>query len=432
MLDAFRYARKLGLLAALALTSIGLAKQPGDEPLDAAFTRITKGGNHLTVITDLPSDADLEALPAIFDQAMPVWCERFKVDPKETAAWQPTLYLMLDRNRFKQAGLIPKEVPEFPYGWQFGDKMWVMEQPSSYYRRHLVLHEGTHWFMFRKYGFYDTPWLTEGIAELLGTHRWSGESLEMGIIPRTREDVPFWGRIKLIRDQCAAGLAPSLEDILQYSNTAHQRVDAYAWSWALTIFLMNHPDTAKVFEALLKQPAMNSREVNRWLHTRFTGKLPRIRSAWRSFVSELDYGYTTEPGMLQLTDKPMAISEETEFEVRSDRSWQATGLTITGGQKIRITAVGEYSVGNQPKPWKCTPAGVTLEYYRGQPLGKLMLVLLQPEKEDGATELVDVIPVGEELVYQPESGGEIFFRVNESAGHLLDNSGNFQVKLSVP
>jgi hypothetical protein len=244
--------------------------------------------------------------------------------------------------------------------------------------------------------------------------------------------VPFWGRIKLVRDQCAGGLAPSIEDILQYSNTAHQDVDAYAWSWALTIFLMNHPDTSKVFEALLKQPAMNSREVNRWLLARFPGKLPRIRAAWRSFVSELDYGYTTEAGMLQLTDKPVALSKETEFEVRSDRSWQATGLTVKAGQKIRITAVGEYYVGNLPKPWKCTPAGVTLEYYRGQPLGKLMMVLLQPEQEDGNTELVDPIPVGDELVYQPESGGEIFFRVNESAGHLLDNSGNLQVKLSVP
>jgi hypothetical protein len=82
------------------------------------------------------------------------------------------------------------------------------------------------------------------------------------------------------------------------------------------------------------------------------GKLPRIRSAWRSFVNELDYGYTTEAGMLQLTDKPVSLSKEAEFEVRSDRSWQATGLTVKGGQKIRITAVGEYFVSNQPKPWK--------------------------------------------------------------------------------
>jgi hypothetical protein len=100
--------------------------------------------------------------------------------------------------------------------------------------------------------------------------------------------------------------------ILQYSNTAHQNVDAYAyaWSWALTLFLMNHPDSSNVFEALLKQPAMNSREVDRWLRARLTGKLPRIRSAWCSFVSELDYGYTTEAGMLQLTDKPVPLSKE--------------------------------------------------------------------------------------------------------------------------
>jgi hypothetical protein len=339
---------------------------------------------------------------------------------------------MLDRNRFKQAGLIPKDVPEFPYGWQLGDKLWVMEQPSPYYRRHLVLHEGTHWFMFRKYGFYDTPWLVEGIAELLGTHRWSNSTLEMGIVPLNREDVPFWGRIKLVRDQCADGLAPSMEEILRYSNTAHQRVDAYAWSWALTIFLMNHPDTSKVFEALLKQPAMSSREVDRWLRGRLTGKLPRVRSAWRSFVSELDYGYSVAPGMLQLTDKPAELMQETDLEVLANRNWQASGVAVQAGQKLRITAVGEFLVANQPKPWKCTPAGVTLDYYRGQPLGKLMMVLLQPEEDELATELVDVIPVGQELVYETESSGEIFFRINESAGNLQDNSGKLQVKLSLP
>lgn len=427
-----RIIRCLLFLAILALTGVSHAQQPAGEQLDPTFTTITSSGKHLTVITDLPIDAELESLPEVFDKAIQVWCERFKVEPRSTADWRPTLYLMLDRNRFKQAGLIPKDIPEFPYGWQYGDKMWVLEQPSVYYRRHLVLHEGTHWFMFRKYGFYDTPWLYEGMAELLGTHRWSGTTLDMGIIPATREDVPFWGRIKLVRDQCAEGLAPSLEEILRYSNTAHQRVDAYAWSWALTVFLMNHPDTSKVFEALLRQPAMNSREVDRWLRTRLTGKLPRIRSAWRSFVSELDYGYSTEPGMLQLTEKPESLEREIALEIRADLSWQASGVTVVAGQRIRITADGEYSVANQPKPWKCTPAGVTLEYYRGQPLGRLIMVVLAPQQDEQSTELLDPIPIGVEMDFESTSAGEIFFRVNESAGSLLDNSGILNVQVTLP
>ena len=422
--------RTLCLFLLLTTGSYIAAQQAGEADLAAGFNRISKGGQHLTVITDLPVDAELESLPALFDKAMPVWCERFMVDTKLAEDWRPTLYLMLDRNRFKQAGLIPKEVPEFPYGWQYGDQMWVVEQPSTYYRRHLVLHEGTHWFMFRKYGFYDTPWLTEGVAEFFGTHRWQGSALSMGIIPSNREEVPFWGRIKLVRDQCADGLAPSIEEILCYNNTAHQRVDAYAWSWALTIFLMNHPDTEKVFEALLRQPAMNSREVDRWLRSRLTGKLPRIRAAWRAFVSEMDYGYTTNHGMLQLTDKPESLKEEVKLSVQANQSWQASGRMVQAQQTVHISANGQFSVADQPKPWKCTPAGVTLEYYRGQPLGKLMMVVMQPEQEEIATELIDSIPVGDELDYQATSSGEIFFRINESAGSLADNSGVLHIILT--
>ncbi len=64
----------------------------------------------------------------------------------------------------------------------------------------------------------------------------------------------YWGRISLIQQQLADGVAPSLEEILRYDDKAHQNVvEAYAWSWAAVIFLKNHPDTSKVFDELLEQ-----------------------------------------------------------------------------------------------------------------------------------------------------------------------------------
>lgn len=391
------------------------------------FSRVE--GKHISIVTDLPLDDDLRDLPRIFDQAIPTWCEKFFVAPKEVGNWKTTLYLMLDRNRFKEAGMIPKEVPEFPNGWQYGDDLWVVEQASPYYRRHLILHEGTHWFMFRKYGFYDTPWLAEGMAEILGTHRWKDGKLTMGIVPANREEVPFWGRIKIVRDQCAGGLAPSFEEILRYSKTAHQDVDAYAWSWALTLFLENHPDTAKVFDALLRQPAMNSREVERWLRARLAGKMPRIRSAWRAFVTELDYGYSMQPGLLQLTEQPSNITDAVELKIQANLGWQASKLAIKSGDSIKIMANGNFTVGSTSKPWTSTPAGVTLEYYRGQPLGKLLMTVIAPQSDEQPTELIDFIAVGSELTWTAKQDGEIFFKVNESAGKLSDNTGEITVKI---
>lgn len=400
------------------------------------FSRIT--GKHITIVTDLPMNdpataAELNELPKIFDQAFQFWCEEFSVDRKSTENWKVTLYLMLERERFRQAGMIPKEVPEFPYGWQYKDDLWVMEQVSPYYRRHLMLHEGTHWFMYRKYGFYDTPWLAEGMSELLGTHRWVDRKLTMGIVPANQLEVPYWGRIKKIREQSSNQTAPSFEDILRYSNTAHQSVDAYAWSWALTVFLKNHPDTSTVFGELLSQKAANSRDVEQWLRQRLGDRLPRIRSAWRSFITELDYGYSTAPGLLQLseTSKPIITGETSSISIAADKGWQATGLSVRPGTTITLTATGKYTVAQQPKPWICTPAGVTLEYYRGQPLGKLMMVVLSPQISEAATTMVETVPIGDQTTWTATEAGELFFRINESAGALSDNEGELRLNISV-
>ena len=40
----------------------------------------------------------------------------------------------------------------------------------------------------------------EGMAELLSTHRWAEGRLTLNWIPTSREEVPMWGRIKIIKD----------------------------------------------------------------------------------------------------------------------------------------------------------------------------------------------------------------------------------------
>ena len=433
----YRYLRCLGVgrIAICAMTTVLLlaisvpcANAKQNRSNADGFNRVE--GKHITIITDLPIDDDLRQMPEVFDQAMPVWCEQFVVDPNSVAGWKTTLYLMLDRKRFKAAGMIPDKIPNFEFGWQYGNDLWVMETQSPYYRRHLMLHEGTHWFMYRKYGVYDTPWICEGMSELMGTHRWIDGKLTMEVIPKDRLDVPFWGRIKIVREQCTGGLAPSMEEILRYGDTAHRNVDAYAWSWTLTVFLKNHPDTAKVFDLLLTQPAMNSREVDKWLRSRLSSKLPRVRAAWRAFVTELDYGYSPEPGLLQLSDKTEKLAKSTEFKIDCAKGWQATGISVKKDSTVNLKANGSCEIAQKPKPWICTADGVTLEYHRGQPLGKLMMVVLAPQPNESATEFIEFIPVGSQLQWQAKQDGELFFKVNESSGSLSDNTGELTIQIS--
>jgi hypothetical protein len=422
----------------LALLRVGMAvllctpfcqSALSDDDLPSGFQQLH--GKYITVITDLPLDDHVRELPLLFDKAVPQWCNLFGVPLKDVADWHVEAYVMKFRERFRSAGFIPVNLPDFPFGFQFGNKVWVMEQPSEYYRRHLLLHEGTHWFMNRKYGSHGPPWLMEGMAEWLGTHRWDGTNLTLGIIPATRDEVPYWGRALLIQQQLAEGVAPSLESILRYSNTAHQEVDAYAWSWAAVLFLRHHPTTQKAFEQLLKQPMKPDSTGTRWLFGRLKAEWAQMRCEWNAMVSELEYGYDPTRGFLELRkDAKPLDGQSVTFDLYSNRTWQSSGVTLAAGDKIVIDAAGEYVIGEQPKPWRCTPDGVTLEYYRGQPLGKLMLTVVQPVlNEPQNTDPLDVVPVGSHLEYTAKMGGELQFRINESNAGLGDNSGATSVTI---
>lgn len=418
----------VGSINAVLSASLARAQTPAELP--EGLYRVADG-QYLTLVTDLPLDNDIQELPMIFDQAVKVWCETFATQPEQIAGAKVTLYLMLETNRFKQAGMIPDGLPEFKHGWQLGDQLWVMEQPSAYYRRHLMLHEGTHWFMSRIYGGYHAPWLMEGIAEWLATHRWQESQLELGIIPASNQEVPYWGRTKLIRAQLAVGTAPTIDQIWRYSSTAHQQVNAYAWSWALVVFLRMHPETAKIFDQMLKQPVMDTPTLDRWWRRRLIGKLPGLQTAWAAFVYDLDYGLTDAPGLLQLSANTQPLQAPQRFEVHTDRNWQATGWSVTAQQVLQLQASGQYTIGQTGRPWKCQPQGVTLEYHRGQPLGRLMLAIAaEPEGPQQFTQPLTVLPIGHQAKVVAPHAGELFFRVNEATSGLSDNDGAIVVQIT--
>lgn len=399
------------------------------QDLPAGFQRLK--GKYIDVVTDLPLDDELRALPTVFDLAMPQWCQEFEMELDEVADWHVEAFVMLRRDEFQKAGFIPSILPQFPHGFQYGNQLWVVEQPSPYYRRHLLLHEGTHWFMNRKYSDHGPPWLMEGTAEWLGTHRWDGKNLAMGIIPKTKSEVEYWGRISLIQQQLTDGVAPSLEEILRYDGKAHQDVDAYAWSWAAVIFLKNHPDTSQAFAELLKQKKMTSDQtITRALFRKLQGQWPQIRREWNAMLTELEYGYDPGRGMLAMTRLPKPIGDSSvTLQLAVDRSWQTPGVSVAEGDTISITSAGEYSVCDKPKPWRCQAAGVTLEYYRNEPLGKLMMTIANSLDNEQFSQPIEVITVGEQLEYTAKQTGELHFRINESNGGLGDNAGS--VTLSI-
>ncbi len=398
------------------------------ELLQDAFHRVQ--GEFCEIVTDLDLGPESKELAKIFDAAVPIWCEIFQVPLDKVRDWRVTVHVMGSRERFLTAGMLPKSMPNFPHGFQWKNDIWIVEQPSAYYRRHLLLHEGTHWFMTYRYGSAGPPWLMEGTAEWLATHRWIADKLDLGWIPRSKSDVPYWGRIAVIQDQLASGIAPSLESILRYDPAAHQNVDAYAWSWAAVLFMRSNPHTREEFERILTGEIKLDQSLNRLLFNRLRLKWPNLRAQWSSFVSDLEFGHDQRQTMLQLSAATEPLERLRTCEISAQANWQGTGYSVAEGVKLRIQASGQFTLKNDPKPWVSEPTGVTIEYYRGQPLGKLMLcVAAAVPQEQEATIPPYSVPVGELAEIRFSRSGEIFFRVNEATSQLFDNTGTIKVEL---
>ncbi len=383
-------------------------------------------GRRLTLYTDL-SGAEIDQLPALFEQAFPQWCRYFKIQEGEHADWHMTGFLMKDKARFIQAGLLPERLPPFEHGFSWGTVLWVYEQPSDYYRRHLLLHEGTHGFMNCILGHCGPPWYMEGMAEYLATHRWHEGRLTLGSMPPNREEVPQWGRVRMIQDAVAQRRALRLKTVIEFPPSAHHASDPYAWCWAAVTLLDRHPRYQQRFRQLFQ--FVRAPDFNERFYRLFQADWQELCEEWQLMVTNLEYGYDVARSAVDFTPgKPLPLNKVKTVTIAADHGWQNSGLQLEGGVAYRLAATGRYQVAKEPKIWWCEPGGVSIRYYQGRPLG-ILLAAVRPERPPpGSTSaLLRPAVVGLGATLSPPETGTLFLKINDSAGELDDNAGELKV-----
>lgn len=393
-------------------------------------------GKHLILYTDVPATVeDVQKLPQVFDAAVPLWAKYFNVDPAKLADWKLVACLMESKPRFQGAGLYTPDLPEFPNGYQKGSQFWLFEQPSDYYRRHLLLHEGTHAFMNRWLGGAGPPWYMEGMAELLGTHQWDGERLTLGYNPPDKTEVPYWGRVKIVRDDFVANRGLTLLDVFRYDQQAHLKNEAYGWCWAATAFLNAHPQTREAFQKLRSNTQDRSIEFSKKFYETLKPVWPEIAEDWQLYVINLDYGFDIARAAtlrVPATDLPAGGKS---VNVVADRLWQSTGVRLEAGKTYDLTASGRYALAREPQPWWCEPGGITIEYHQGKPLGILLAAVHDPQASDsGLTPLASPEVIGLHGQITPRKSGTLYLCLNDSPAKLADNQGSatVQIRLAAP
>lgn len=388
-------------------------------------------GRHLTLYTDLPSSPEVDELPRVFDDAVPQWCAYFRLPLAKAITWKCVGYLILDKDRFAQVGLIPADLPPFLHGFQRGAELWAYEQPSAYYRRHLLLHEGTHAFMQASLGGTGPPWYMEGVAELLATHRWQDGQLTLRYFPHDKRDFPDWGRIKIIKDGYRSGDTKQLREIMNYDSHAHLQVGPYGWCWAACAFFDGHP----VYRGRFRELRHHVRDAAPSFSDRFCGWLsedwPRLVREWQLFMAQLDYGHDVTREAIEPKAAAPLPANGAEVAVAADRGWQSTGVLLEAGKRYRFEAQGRFQLGIQPKTWWCEPNGVTIRYRDGRPLGMLLGAIVDESGEsDGSNGLLSSAGIGLGLETTLKRGGTLYLRVNDYPAELADNQGEVKVRIT--
>ncbi|MCA9123396.1 MAG: hypothetical protein H6822_10885 [Planctomycetaceae bacterium] len=387
-------------------------------------------GEHLTLYTDLPQAPAIEELPDVFDAAIPQWSEYFGVDAKSVESWQQIGYLMREKARFVTAGLLPESLPPFLNGFQQGNELWLYEQPSDYYRRHLLLHEGTHGFMKRFLGGAGPPWYMEGTAELFGTHRWQDQQLLLRWFPVDKELVSHWGRIKVVQDDFRSGAGKALEDVLRYDKTAHLQVEPYAWCWAAAVFFDSHPAYRDRFREFRKFAPDDTLSFSQRFYDTFKADWPSITRQWHVFVANIDYGFDIAREAIDPKEASELPNDGATVTITANRGWQSTGILLSAGTKYKLEASGRYQLGDKPKIWWCEPNGVTIRYHKGLPLGVLIGAIVDESAVDGgALPLVAPKEIGLGGEYPIDASGTLYLRVNDSPTELEDNAGSLEVRI---
>ncbi len=385
-------------------------------------------GKHLILYTDVPETvADVKNLPAVFDAAVLHWAKYFEIDAAKIADWKLVACVMQSKERFQGAGLYTNDLPDFPNGFQKGSQFWLYDQPSDYYRRHLLLHEGTHAFMSHWLGGAGPPWYSEGMAEMLGTHQWDGERLTLAYNPPDKTQVPFWGRVKIVRDEFAANRGMTLFDIFRYDAQAHLKNEAYGWCWAATSFLNSHPKTRELFQGLRNKSADRSIDFSKRFHEALKSDWPQIAEDWQLYVINLDYGYDVARAAT-IRKSAMPLKDSATVSVTADHYWQSTGVQLEAGRTYEITAAGRYSLAKEPQPWWCEPNGITIEYHQRLPLGILLAAVSDPQAGDvGITPLASPEAIGQAGKFTPKKTGTLYLCLNDSPAKLSDNEGSATV-----
>lgn len=409
--------------------------RPDDLRPQRNAARLAADGIHLfeskrlKLYTDV-DDTVARTLPGLVDQLYVALEDFFGPLPPDKAGtdFQMSAFLMKDINRFREQGLLPEEL-QIEHGRHRQNEFWMRDQKFDYYRRHLLLHEATHCFMTYLPDSVGPAWYMEGMAEYFAVHRLNSQNrAQFRVVPSSERDFAGFARITTIHDEVADGKLQTIDSILAFKPDEYLTVHYYAWSWALCLFLDQSPRYSERFRALGRIPS----------RSQFTGRFNELferdrrdlETEWTLFAANLQYGYDVERSAIDLQPAEELKNPRT-VEVQADRGWQSSGVLIKKGDVYKVSASGQFTLADQPKPWVSEAQGISFRYFDGRAIGTLLGCIRTEEGPVGGPKepMLQVFAIGRELELRATETGTLYLRLNDAWNSLSDNHGSIRVEI---
>ena len=395
----------------------------------------------LILVTDVPL-ADVKDLPPLADAMFDELERRLGTLPPDAAKtdFQVTGFVIDAKERFQKAGVMPSDEFQFQHGRHRGYQFWMNNQNQDYRRRHLMLHEFVHCFLMCEHGMQDIPplWYTEGVAEFFATHQMETEisRSRFGILPPASQGFEGWLPVTEIQNGLKNDVSSvadkgdmkwSLESVRFPTSSNFTTNRQYAHAWALVWLLHNHPElqpyVGNFKHVRTREDFLNAEQ------TIPTDIQERLAIVWPLFLSSLVEGMDPVRSLPTIKTPPLQTPTAERFsvtvDIAADRGWQPGGIKLGPGQRIELTCTGRYAVHDQPRPWISEPQGITIDYYRGRPLGEVTAMLVS----NRATYMPQQIPIGSGAQLTATENCELWLQINDSAASRSGNSGAVKVMI---
>ncbi len=371
-----------------------------------------------------------KSLPPLVDQAYVAWEEYFgKLPPaRDDSEFQINGFLIKDKSKFEKTGLLPVNLLDEFHGRQVGYQFWMMDQATEYYRRHLLLHEATHAFMWAIPNLKVPYAYLEGMAEHFGTHQLVGGKLQVRLMPINRSDFHGHDRLFLMRRDVKQRGSPDLFDIIDWKPANFQALnESYAWAWGQSIFFEENPRTRKRFRKLATSLA--NPIAWRTFELELKPDLSEIVTEWNLFAADSWEGFDFQRSAIEFHEGQRLTKPE-RMEIRADRSWQSCRVLVEKGVRYKLAATGQFTLAEKPKPWVSEADGVTYRYHNSRPLGQLLATIRPAMKADDEREpMLDVKLLGNKSVFETPRSGTLYLRLNDHPGELADNRGGVTIEI---